>query len=57
MFIYSVQILLFEWLGMSGSGWLVVGWHAPSPPTHDLSTVNCLLPGFQMSACSESYGD
>ena len=32
MLIYSVKIFLFEWLGMSESGWGDVGWHASSSP-------------------------
>ena len=47
MLIYSVQIFLFEWLGKSGTPLL--------PLSHDVSTVNRLLPGLQMSVYSESY--
>ena len=58
MLIYSVQILLFEWLGacLSLVGRLSAGTPL-LPLTHDLLTVNCLLLGFQMSMYSESYGN
>ena len=51
------RILPFERLGMSWV-WLV-GWLAATPLlslTHDVSTVNCLLLGLQMSMYSESRG-
>ena len=50
VFTFSVVGHVRVWLG------LLAG--TPLPPlTHDVSTVNCLLPGFQMSMYSESYAD